>query len=155
MKKSVKILGMLFALMALVFVGCSTESETEIHHQDLSLTLSNPNGEYKVEVGVVTPNDYSVHQSWAQNVSASSTTDYVNQYRAQRNTLKQKSLENTYEDKGTMIATALKNLLMSDNSPVEEATANSSINSAELYGCNIVPNGMTSDGNITWVYIEK
>ena len=155
--KTTLFIGMLFVLIAAVFTGCpelvaETETETEVITINGSETF-NSDVSYKVELGTISLQDYLTFQDWTNNEGVQYTFE---KYKAERDVLYSQTIEGTYEDKGTLSATALKTFLMQNGQ--EEYETNGTLTTADEFGSDITKIFNKENGSIknaTWVYIEK
>lgn len=138
-----KTYAILCVLFAVVFTGCKPTTQSSTEEPDLSVS-------YKVEIGDISLDDYTKNYSdWIINTADRN----FDAYKAQRDVLKEKTIEGTYENKGTIKASELKKYLIENNQ--KEPIANSAINGADWLDNNLVAFIDESVTKATWVYIEK
>ena len=138
--KLTKLLAMLIALTAVVITGCANESSSGGDSQT-----------YKVEIGDVLYDDYDEYQTWR---FSPHTINYYDTLKEKRDELFSKTIDGTYQDKGSLSAANLKTFLVSNGQ--QEIVAADAISFANEAGNEITVLFLDPTYEyITWVYIEK
>lgn len=145
--KLTKLLAMLIALTAVVITGCANESSS-----------GDGNGKgsektFKVELGDIPFADYEEYDTWRYGSSPSPIISF-DVLKAKRDELYGKTLDGTYQDKGSLTASELKTFL-TDNGQDADVAADA-IKFADTLGNEITFLFLDDTyATETWVYIEK
>ena len=147
-------IGILFALAAAVFTGCSDSETTKVEVTDGSENF-NSDLSYKVEIGKISYEDYQAYMDWYLGNTHFTKETYAAAYQTEKALLISQTIDGTYEDKGTLTASSVKSYLMQNGQDEDEA--NSSLTTAEVFGSDITTCVKIANNtpDITWVYIEK
>ena len=139
MKKLTKLLGMLFALMALAFVGCSQDGESEDERY------------YKVECGRM---EKSYYETFMDSLGEETNFTFAS-FRSTRDDFKNNyTIDGSYEAQRVYSYSALKALLRRDL--LAGLTPEGEIEGADFFGNNLTFIDVVSGTDwVTWVYIEK
>ena len=143
--KLTKLLAMLIALTAVVITGCANESS--------SSGDSGKEKTFKVELGDIPFSDYEEYDTWRYGSSPSPIISF-DVLKAKRDELYSKTIDGTYQDKGSLTASELKTFL-TDNGQDADVAADA-IKFADTLGNEITVLFLDDTyATETWVYIEK
>ena len=143
-RKSTKLIGMLIALFAFAFIGCSDSGSSDDDG------IAGGLGRFNVEVGEITSSDYTAYQTWMGTRSVPAYEDFDEQ----RDFFVDKTISGTYQNKGRLSESEVRSYLAGKG--VDSNVIDSFINSTQAYGAALMsfPKNSNSYNELCWIYIK-